>query len=470
MDQFSCLAIDMGAGSIRIMLGEFSDKLSLTEVHRFNNEMIVKDGHECWNLPHICKELKKGLKKAVKISAHRVRSVAVDSWGVDYVLLNDKLKPVGFPVTYRDKRTNGMKEKWTSKFMTGRETFTRTGINFYPFNTLFQFLSVRGDRQLKNVKSILFTANYVAYYLSGELNNELSLASTSQLVNVETNTWDAKILDKLEVRKEQFPEPQLCGSVLGDVRAKFGMENAKVCLVPSHDTASAIEAIPADTNNYAYISTGTWCIMGMKSNVPITSELAFNEGITNEITSPGNIKVHKNSMGLWLIQRLKEELFPHMSYEQLEKDIAAFNSPGIVFEPNNEKLYNPESMKAAIDEILSEAGQDPLRAPLAYFRCAYESLAVSFKNILDVMIKLRNRKFNGLHMIGGGIQSELLCQLTANAVNMQVHAGPVEGATIGNMLWQSVAMGHYASIEEAHKIVGRSFGIKTYHPVKMSRN
>jgi len=464
MDQFSCLAIDMGAGSIRIMLGEFSDKLILTEVHRFTNEIITEDGHERWDLIRITEEIKTGLKKALKISAYPIKSIAVDSWGVDHVLLNDDLEPIANPVAYRDKRTNKMQEKWVNEFLSGKDTFTRTGINFYPFNSLFQFLSVEDKTAFAEVRGILFMANYIAFYLSGALNNELSLCSTSQLINIETNTWDDLILEKLGLKPNQFSEPQLCGTIIGTIKPEFELPDAKVCLVPSHDTASAIEAIPATTGNYAYISTGTWCIMGMKSNVPVTNELAFNEGITNEITSPGNIKVHKNAMGLWLIQKLKEELFPDLSYGELEQQISAIGSIGITIDPNDKRLYNPESMKQTFDELLTEAGHQPFENPLEYFWCAYESLASSFKGILDVLINLRNRKFDCLHMLGGGIQSELLCQLTANAVGLPVHAGPVEGATIGNMLWQSVATGYYKSIDEAHKIIGKSFGIKTYFP------
>jgi rhamnulokinase len=464
MEQFSCLAIDMGAGSIRIMLGEFSDELVLNEVHRFTNEIIVEDGHERWDLDRITKEIRKGLKKALKISAFPIKSVAVDSWGVDHVLLNDNLKPSANPVAYRDKRTNNMQEKWVNEFLSGKETFIRSGINFYPFNTLFQFLSVEDKAEFAEVRAIMFMANYIAFYLSGALNNELSLCSTSQLINIETNTWDNLILEKLDLMPDKFPEPQLCGTVIGKVKPEFELRDVNVCLVPSHDTASAIEAIPATTDNYAYISTGTWCIMGMKSKVPITNELAFNEGITNEITTPGNIKVHKNSMGLWLIQKLKDELFPGLSYGELEQQISDFESTGITIDPNDKRLYNPESMKQAFDELLTEGDHQPFENPLEYFWCAYESLAESFKEILDVLINLRNRKFDCLQMLGGGIQSELLCQLSANAIGLEVHAGPVEGATIGNMLWQSVAMGYYSSIEEAHKIVEKSFEIKTYYP------
>ncbi|MFC0875204.1 rhamnulokinase family protein [Saccharicrinis sp. FJH2] len=466
MDQFSCLAIDMGAGSIRIMLGEFSAKLTLTEVHRFANEIIFENGHERWDLVRITNEIKKGLEKAAKLSVYPIQSVAVDSWGVDHVFLDSDLKPLANPFAYRDKRTDGMLERWENEFLSAKETFERTGINFYPFNTLFQFLSVKDKSEFAHVRAILFMANYIAFYLSGVLNNELSLCSTSQMIHITTNTWDELILKKLALKSDQFSEPQRCGTVIGKVRSEFKLSNAKVCLAPSHDTASAIEAIPATTDNYAYISTGTWCIMGMKSTMPITIELAFTEGITNEITSPGNIKVHKNAMGLWLIQKLKEELFPDLSYGELEQRISGFGSSGITIDPNDNRLYNPGSMKLVFDELLSEAGYQPFKNPLEYFWCAYESLAASFKEILDVLINLRNRKFDCLHMLGGGIQSQLLCRLTAKSVGIPVHAGPVEGATIGNMLWQSVAMGYASSIEEAHKIVGKSFGIKTYNPEK----
>ncbi len=463
MQSFSCLAIDMGAGSIRIMLAEISESISLSEVHRFNNEIIKVEGYERWNLPMILKEIEIGLQKAFLLGKN-IHSVAVDSWGVDFVLLDENETALDLPVAYRDARTDGMQEKWKTKFLDETSTFEKTGINFYPFNSLFQFLSMRGEKQLQQAKSIMFMANYIAFYLCGVKNNELSLSSTTQLLNKDSLNWDEEILNKLQIKKEQFPAPKRCGMILGNLNSKWNQDAVKVCLVPSHDTAAAIESIPYQSNNFAYISTGTWCVMGMKSNHPIVSEKAFSEGITNEITDVDYFKVHKNAMGLWLIQKLKEELAPELEYGEFEKRIAASEPSKAIIDSNDERLYNPSSMKTAFDEIIAENGFEKLSSLEAYGWCAYRSLAASFGRIFSVLEELKDDEIEVLHMIGGGIQSEILCQLTANAVGVPVIAGPIEGATIGNVLWQARAFNFFEKEQQVETLIRNSFDIKTYYP------
>ena len=462
MQPFNCLAIDMGAGSIRLMLAQITDRIQLTEVHRFKNEIVNVDGHERWNLSKIKQELTIGLYRAFK-NCDTIQSIAVDSWGVDFVMLDENDQEIEWPVAYRDARTNGMKEKWTSEYLSANETFEQTGINFYPFNSLFQFLSMQGSDQLHEAKTIMFMANYIAFFLSNVKNNELSLSSTSQLLNKDLFSWDKEILEKLNLTPTLFPTPQRCGTILGNFALGENRET-KVCLVPSHDTAAAIEAIPYRTDNFAYISTGTWCVMGMKSKQPVVSETAFAEGITNEITDVDYFKVHKNSMGLWLIQKLKEELAPEMEYGEFEQRIAQVKPTNAVIDSNDIRLYNPESMVNAFDEIVAEMGFPKLSSMEEYAWCAYQSLAASFGQIFKVLEELKHQKIEVLHMIGGGIQSEILCQLTANAVGVPVFAGPIEGATIGNVLWQARAFNIFETEEQVKQLINRSYNIKIYEP------
>ena len=375
---------------------------------------------------------------------------------------NDQL--LDLPIAYRDARTVGMEEKWTSEFMNRQSTFECTGINFYPFNSLFQFLSMQSSKQLHEAKNIMFMANYIAYFLSNVKNNELSLAFTSQMMNKDTLEWDATIFEHLQLNADQFPKPQRCGTILGNLKLKENTD-IKVCLVPSHDTAAAIESIPYRTDNFAYISTGTWCVMGMKSSKPIVSEKAFAEGITNELTDLNYYKVSKNAMGLWLIQKLKEELAPNIEFGEFEQRIANSKPNNIVIDSNDPRLYNPESMVLAFDEMLMEQHGVKFNSMEEYGWCAYESLAASFGAIFSVLKELKQDKIKVLHMIGGGIQSEILCQLTANAIGVPVHAGPIEGATIGNVLWQGRALQKFE--DETKKLIMNSFSIKTYLPKNM---
>lgn len=466
---FKCLAIDMGAGSIRLILAEITTQLKLTEIHRFNNTLTVVAGHHCWDLENICSELEIGIKKALDLSPD-IQSIAVDSWGVDFVMLNKNNKTIGLPISYRDKRTEGMPEKWSSEYMDNFPTFKQTGVNIYPYNSLYQLLSMKDTVDLSCVDSIMFVANYIAWFLSGVKNNELSLSSTSQLLDVEHLSFNHNILRKLNLRPEQFPKAQPCGTIIGELKQKWDKNHTKVCVVPSHDTAAAIESIPYDRDNFAYISTGTWCIIGFKSDHPIVTKKAFNEGITNEITHEKHYKVHKNVMGLWLVQRLKEELAPEIEFSEFEKKVNCSNAVNVIVDPNDSRFFNPDSMVKAFDEIITEQGHPTFTSIEEYAQCAYQSLAVSFGKTFKILEELKGETIDVLHMIGGGIQSTLLCQLTANSVSVPVFAGPIEGAAIGNVIWQAKALKHIHNEDESRNLIQNSFDIKTYYPQKTNNN
>ncbi len=463
MKKFSCLAIDMGAGSIRGMLGVFDQKITITELFRFENTIVEQNGFERWNLDSIHQGIATCIEKALELDTPP-SSISVDSWGVDFVLLGHDGKPLGWPIAYRDKRTMGMQEKWTNEYLSKPETFRRTGINYYPFNTLFQLLSMKGHPIWDQTHKLLFTANYVLYFLSGVAENELSLTSTSQILNIGKMDWDKEILNHLGIDERLLGKPVGCGQIIGKLKPCFGTSNIDVCLVPSHDTAAAIESIPVQTENYAYISTGTWCIAGMTSDQPIASDLALETGITNEVSTFSKIKVNKNIMGLWLIQKLRDVLMPGVPYERI--DLLAKNCQwnGVTIDPNNPHLYNPQNMHMAFDQVIEEQGDSKFKTAAEYFRCAYESLAKSFYKTIKILEHLRGKPFEVIHVLGGGAQSELLCQLTANYSKIPVVAGPVEGAAVGNMIWQARAHHFFDSEKEVSDWISRSFQVKTYLP------
>ncbi|RLD52910.1 MAG: rhamnulokinase, partial [Bacteroidetes bacterium] len=281
--RFSCIAVDMGAGSIRVMLGVVDGEgISFTEVHRISNEIVEHDGHDRWEIENIVREIRVGISKAIDLSEDPPASIGVDSWGVDYVLLDEHGELVETPVAYRDGRTEGMQEKWRT-LMPDMETFRKTGINFYIFNTLFQLLSSRESTAMKRTSRILFIPGYINFLLSGRAFNELTISSTSQLLAVKGNQWDQEILQNLNLSEELLGEVIPPGTRLGQVSLPefkdSRMESIAVC---GHDTACVVAAIPVENPNYAFISAGTWCLVGVESDQPLLSEEALSLGLTNE--------------------------------------------------------------------------------------------------------------------------------------------------------------------------------------------
>ena len=307
---FTCIAVDMGAGSIRVMLGVINGEgLSYEEIHRITNEIEEKDGKDRWEMDRIAREIRTGISKAIEVSELSPESIGVDAWGVDYVMLDEHGVLVETPVAYRDSRTEGMQEKWKS-MMPEMETFRRTGINFYIFNTLFQLLSCRDSGEMNRTSRILFVPAYINFLLSGKARNELTVSSTSQLLGVEGDQWDQKVLELLHLDRDLLGDVIPPGTRLGPVtipEAKStGMETVAVC---GHDTACVVAAIPVEHPDYAFISAGTWCIVGIESEDPLISEEALRLGLTNERAYGNRYKTLKNIVGLWLLQGLKKPTF-----------------------------------------------------------------------------------------------------------------------------------------------------------------
>lgn len=463
MQQSAHIAIDMGAGSIRVMLGTLSNTLQMEEVHRFDNVPLEDDGQIFWNLPQIEEEITFGIKKALSSSDIEIDSVSTDSWGVDFVLMKNGV-PIGLPIAYRDARTEGMQEKWET-LMSKEDTFKKSGINFYPFNSLFQFLSIKGSHELTSADKILFTACYINYFLGGKPVNELSLSSTSQMLNAEHKDWDPNITELLGIAKNQLEKPLLAGTVSGSLKEEFHSPSTKVVLAPGHDSASALVSLPATSKNFAFLSSGTWCVLGTESDTAFTSKIALDSGFTNEIAADGRFRPLKNIMGLWLIQQLRQHIDPNLSYSEIEEICTDNKSTGLLVDAEHSSFYNPQNMVTAFDEYIAEKYNAKFSKPSDYFICAYESLADSFAKNLKILEELRGKSFECLHLTGGGCQSKILCQLTANATKLAVHAGPVEGAAMGNVLYQAIACGKISGLQEAREIAKRSIEITSYHPL-----
>ncbi|MCK5136732.1 MAG: rhamnulokinase [Bacteroidales bacterium] len=460
---FTCIAVDMGAGSIRIMLGVIDEGgISYEEIHRITNEIVDHEGHERWDMGRMIREIRTGISMAIEVSRNTPQSIGVDSWGVDFVLLDEKGELVELPVAYRDSRTEGMQEQWGTG-MSAMETFQRTGINFYIFNTLYQLLSIRDSEKLRRSSKILFMPCYINYLLTGEAKNELTISSTSQMLGVEGAAWEERVLDLLHLEYQKLGDVIFPGTKLGRVTLPetegIHMESVAVC---GHDTACVVAAIPVEDQNFAYISSGTWCIVGVESDRPLISEKAQHLGFTNERGYGNSYRTLKNIVGLWLLQGLKKSLPEGTTYADMEQMTKEEVKSVQIIDPDDPSFYNPEEMKVAFDAYFHKTGQPMPESFSGYIKCAYDSLCFSFRFYIEQMEQLSGRSIEVLHVVGGGSQSDYLNQRIATICGRKVISGPVEGATIGNILIQAIAMGKMESLDEGRKLVKRSFPGNTY--------
>jgi len=464
MESFNCIAVDMGAASIRIMMGKIEySTIYYEEVSRFKNKSKFVNGHERWDVEYFINEINKALKLILSLKDVKISSIGIDSWGVDFVLLDKNNDLLDIPVAYRDTRTNNMQQKWQS-IMSMEETFLKTGINFYPFNTLFHLLSIRDEEYIKNISSVLFMPCYISYRLSGRIFNELTIASTSQLLNVKGKEMNIEILEHLNLNSYQFKKILVPGEIAGNIKVGYSLPSTvKMVAVCCHDTASAVFSIPSEDIRYAFISAGTWCILGILSDTPVLNSFALKNGFTNERGYGNSYRILKNIVGLWLIQGLQKSFDNRYSYPEIEELAGKTKCQSIII-PDEEVFYNPGNMKDAFDRFLTRTSQEIPKTPGQYFKIAYNSLCCSFRDNLNKLEVMMNTKIKRVHLIGGGCQSKYLCQQTANITRRKVIAGPVEGSTIGNIMVQGIALKVIKSVKEGKQMVMNSFDIKEYIP------
>jgi rhamnulokinase len=461
---FKCLAVDMGASNIRIMLGSISRSgIDSREIYRFANNIIEKDGHERWDIEHILRGILKGINLAFDGTGEGISSIGVDGWGVDFALLDASGELLEFPVSYRDKRTEGMEEKWL-EMMSREETFQRTGINHYIFNTLFQLLSMKDTERLAETSRILFLPNYVMSVLCSNAVNELTISSTSQLMNATSGNWDTVIMEHLGISADILGEICKPGTILGEVdHPELKITGAKAIAVCTHDTGSAVVSVPFGEEPSVFISTGTWCLIGVETDRPILSSDAMKHGFTNEL-SFGSFRCLKNIAGLWLVQGLIKSLPVAGNYDEIESLARQYTGNLNVVNSDDPLFYNPDNMKEAFDEYFRKTGQVPPSEPGGYFRCAYDSLIYSFRYHIELIEKLTGQTIETIHLIGGGCQSRYLTSQTTTICGRKVISGPVEAATTGNILVQAIAMDVIPGLMEARQLVKESPSIEIFDP------
>ncbi|RKY05260.1 rhamnulokinase [Candidatus Poribacteria bacterium] len=468
------IAFDLGAESGRCVAGIFDgQKLRLEEVRRFPNGPVRILDSLFWDVLRLWDEMKSSLSLC-RQRYGQVASIGVDTWGVDFGLLGRGDVLLGNPYHYRDKRTDGMMEE-AFKRVPRREIFEKTGIQFMQLNTLYQLLSMVIERSpiLEAAETMLMMPDLFNFWLTGVKVSEFSIATTTQFYNPRQRDWDRDLLERMGIPTRILPEIVPSGTVLGDllpsVEEETGLSSVKVIAPTCHDTASAVAAVPAEGDDWIYISSGTWSLMGVELKEPIINDRSLELNFTNEGGYGGTIRFLKNIMGLWLVQESRrtwaKEGQEH-SYPELT-EMAAQAQPFKAFvDPDDPLFLHPGDMPARIREYCRRTGQPVPETKGEIVRCALESLALKYRWVAERLEELLGRRLNVIHVVGGGSRNELLCQLTADATGKTVIAGPAEATAAGNVMVQAMALGDVGSHPEAREIIRRSFEFKTYEPGK----
>lgn len=471
------LAFDLGAESGRAVVGRFDgEKLALEEIHRFPNGPTRVHGSLYWNVLLLFAEMKNGLAKAVRENGLVIAAIGLDTWGVDYGLLDRQGRLIGNPYHYRDSRTDGMIDR-ACQIAPRAEIFAQTGLQFMQLNTLFQLFAMaqQHDPALEMADSLLMMPDLLNYWFTGQKTCEYTIASTSQCYNMQQNEWSTDLLQKLGIPTHIFQNIIQPGTELGPLLPALAQEigvneNIPVIAPGCHDTASAVAAVPVDEsvkNSFAYISSGTWSLVGAEIAAPVINDKCLAYNFTNEGGVQNSIRLLKNLGGLWLVQESRRtwaQQGQELSYDHLTR-LAEEAAPfAALIDPDDPLFLAPGDMPARIVDFCRRSGQMPPQSKGALVRCALESLALKYRWVISRLEELTERPISTVHIVGGGTQNRLLNQFTANATGRPVITGPIEATAIGNILMQMLAVGEIGSLDEGRQIARRSFAVETYQP------
>ena len=463
------LAIDIGASSGRHILSHMEGgKLILEEVHRFPNGLHEKDGEKCWDYEALFNEIKTGLKKCKEIGKIPA-SVGIDTWGVDFVLLDENDEVLGNTVGYRDDRTQGMDEE-VYKIIPYEQLYLRTGIQKAIFNTIYQLMAVKKGHPeyLEQAKTFLMVPDYFHYLLSGKKSNEYTEASTAQLLNPETKEWDKELIEMLGIPSDMFLPISVPGTVLGDLTPELQEElgfNCKVVLPATHDTGSAVLAVPSNNPDTVYISSGTWSLMGVERMEADCSLESMAHNFTNEGGYQYRFRYLKNIMGLWMIQSVKKELKEEqgidISFGELCEQAAKESITSLV-DCNDGRFLAPKNMTKEVQAACEESGQQVPQTPAEIACVIYNSLAKCYADTIEEIQEMTGKTYDSISIVGGGANAEYLNVLTAKYTGRTVFAGPTEATAIGNLMVQMMVGGELTDLNSARDCVFQSFDVKTY--------
>lgn len=458
------LAIDIGASSGRHILGWIENqKIRIEEIYRFENRLVEKNGHLCWDLNRLFQEVIEGItwcKRYNRLPA----SIGIDTWGVDFVLLDETCKVLGEAVSYRDSRTRGVDEK-VYETISERELYYRSGIQKLPFNTIYQLYAMKLQQPelLEQAESFLMIPEYLNFLLTGELKNEYTNATTTQLVHADTKEWDLALIEQLGFPKNIFGELHLPKTTVGyltkAIQEKVGF-NAEVVLPATHDTGSAILAVPANDDDAIYLSSGTWSLMGIERNIPDCTEESRVRNFTNEGGYHYRYRYLKNIMGLWMMQSIRKEFKHPYTFPELftlAKIGSYFTS---IVDVNDASFLAPGSMIHALQEYCERTKQEKPETECEILACVYQSLAKCYADTVSEIEAITGKRYSRIHIIGGGSQDVYLNQLTAQYTGKDVYTGPVEATALGNILVQMLRTKEFDDLSEARATIQRSFNIK----------
>ncbi len=469
------LAVDLGATSGRVMAGIWSTdtlKLELETIHRFPSPAIRIDGHLHWDVLAIFDSIKEGLSQAAALYGDRIVSVGVDSWAVDYALVDANGSMLGNPYHYRDSRTDGMMDA-VQKRVSREDIYDETGIQFLFINTIYQlYATAQSDAEgLLTASRLLFIPDLMSYWLSGSRHQERTVASTSQLLNPITGNWSGKLLDSLELPAglfDQVVEPGAkVGSILPEIREETGLGNVSVIAVAGHDTASAFVALPGASEGFAVMSSGTWSLMGLELMEPRLGSDALCDGFSNEVGYDGTIRFLKNICGMWLIEECRRHWeaegrrYEYDAIVELAKRTPAMVS---LIDPDAPEFAAPENMLEAIREFCRRTDQGVPEDDAAMIRCIFDSLALKYRYVFKKLEAYSPVPLEGLFVLGGGARNQLLNQMTADALGVAVVSGPPEATAVGNVAVQIIATGALGDLSAARDMVKNSFASEVFEP------
>lgn len=464
------LSIDLGATSGRTIIAKYDgERVEMSELTRFETTQIHRDGHVFWDFPHLYDEILLALQR-VKKEGITLTSIGIDTWGCDVAFFDKNGELIGLPYCYRDPHTDGAMERYFAECMTRQELYERTGIQFMPFNTLFQLDTIRRENKdaFDGADKVLFIPDALVYMLTGEAVMEQTIASTSQMLNPQTGDLDTKVLASIGMKRERFGRLVKPGDRVGVLSRKVqemtGLGPVPVVAVGSHDTASAVASIPAEDGNYAYLSCGTWSLLGIESPTPIINKESLKYNFTNEGGLDGTIRFLKNITGLWLLEQCRKEWTEGQAPSNVNElnALCLKSSLESLINPDDPRFAHPDSMTAAIRDYLTETNQPLPQQPADYVRIIFRSLAKRYAEVVEILRAITPVDIQRLHVIGGGSKNGYLMQFAADALQIPVIAGPQEGTALGNALVQIRAAGLVGSLTEMRAIVRKSIEIKEY--------
>ena len=458
------LAIDIGASSGRHILGSVEDgRIVLEEVYRFPNNLVERNGHLCWDLEELYRHVLAGLKKCGEVGKVP-DTLGIDTWAVDFVLLDQEGGIIGDTVAYRDGRTQGMDEK-VERIISFPDLYSRTGIQKQPFNTIYQLMAV-GKETLDRADRLMMIPDYLHWRLTGVQKFEYTNASSTGLLNARDKTWDGQLLDALGYPRKLFPELSVPGTVVGPLSHEAAAQVGYSCTVvlpATHDTGSAFLAVPARDDNAVYLSSGTWSLLGVENREPITTAESMAANFTNEGGYEYRYRYLKNIMGLWMIQSIRREVGEEYSFQQLIDSAEASGYHGLI-DVNAPEFLAPDSMIEAVRARCALEGQPVPQNEAEALACVYQSLALCYANAIRELEGLTGKHYTSINIVGGGSNAGYLNRLTARAAGLPVYAGPAEGTALGNLMAQMIAAGEFDGVAAARQAVRRSFDIKEVTP------